>query len=849
MNSYLYRVLLLSIFVVISFYSKAQVNYSIDSLTYIYCTGTSPYAAVSGTGGTAPYTYVWSTGETGPIATQLASGVNFVTITDFNNDSVVAPITVFQTPPLTFQFAQITPISCTNMNDGAIDLNMSGGNFHFTYAWSHTSADTGILQNLVPGNYSVTVTDQSGCIDSSTFTFTNPTPVAIQISYQNNTNCFGSSNGLAMASTTGGTSPYTYNWPNGSTQSFASGFSAGTYTVQVTDSFGCADSTQFTITEPTPITSSITYFGAPSCYNGTNGIASATASGSNGGFSYSWGNGELNDTAYALSPGAQYVTITDALGCLDTLMVQIPNAPQIITTATVTQPIACNGDSTGIATVSSVNTNGAEVYAWSNGATGSTAIGFWADTFMVTVTDGLGCTDSASIVFTQPAPLAVANPLIIDPNCPEDTNGVISVTPTGGVAPYQITWSNGADSTVINNLSIGDYYYTITDASNCTYTNMISIVNNFNAPNLSLGADTAICMGDTLVISAPAAATSYVWSTNSTQASINALPNNTYVLTITNTNGCEAIDSIVIGELPAPIVTGQTTANLCVNDSVFIAVNSGYDFYQWSNGVADTGTFVTTAGLYQVTVSAANGCTKTHNITVANFPTPMPNLGADFELCINDTATISADPGFASYAWNTGANTASIQADAMGTYMVTVTDQNGCLGMDTVSITGINLPTPISLGFDTIICIGDSIEITPGAGFNTYTWSTGQTTPSIFVSAAGDYYVTVTNTYTCESYADKNIGEKDCGNGGTGINEEWEQQIVVYPNPILNNRFTIKGVSGGPKISVYSLHGQLMFETKAESPEIEILVNNWAKGMYVVRIQQNNTTINRLIQY
>jgi hypothetical protein len=181
--------------------------------------------------------------------------------------------------------------------------------------------------NLIAGNYTVTVTDDHGCTATTSVTITEPTLLMATISASTNVSCFGGNNGSATVTAAGGVAPYTYNWSNGTTTAVNSHLIAGTYTVTVTDDHGCTATTSVTITELTATISASTNV---SCFSGNDGSATVTAAGGVAPYTYNWSNGTTTATNNNLIAGTYTVTVTDDHGCTATTLLcsRLPSALQ-----------------------------------------------------------------------------------------------------------------------------------------------------------------------------------------------------------------------------------------------------------------------------------------------------------------------------------------------------------------------------------------------------------------------------------------------------------------------------------------------------------------------------------------
>lgn len=276
------------------------------------------------------------------------------------------------------------------------------------------------------------------------------------------------------------------------------------------------------------------------------------------------------------------------------------------------------------------------------------------------------------------------------------------------------------------------------------------------APEVDLGPDITICPGEmtTLTANVTPGATDYLWSTNQTTQSISVSPNTTtqYIVTVTN-NGCIDFDTILVNVNPNGVnADAGTDVSLCQGDDVTLTGTGGGPGanYAWSNGANSATTTVSPTGTTTYTLTVTDGgCDGTDQVTVNVNPIPNANAGSDVTICDGTSISLNATGGTSpgSYQWSTGQNGSTISVNPVitTTYTVTVT-VNGCAATDDVQV--IVEPAPdIDAGPDEFICSGEQVTLTANGDPGTYTWSTGQTGPSITVSPAisTTYTVTLTN--------------------------------------------------------------------------------------------------------
>ena len=221
----------------------------------ITCNGFSDgIANASATGGAGNLSYSWSTGATGQVITNLSAGTYTVTVTDANNCNNTSTFIFTDPAPLNLT-ATFANISCAGFDNGTATATGSGGAGNLSYLWSNNMS-TATITNLIPGSYTVTVTDANGCTNEETVGISEPLPISVSIS-QNNITCNGDSDGSASATASGGTGNLNYSWSNGVNGPSISNLAAGTYTVTSTDANGCSQTETINISEPSAISISV----------------------------------------------------------------------------------------------------------------------------------------------------------------------------------------------------------------------------------------------------------------------------------------------------------------------------------------------------------------------------------------------------------------------------------------------------------------------------------------------------------------------------------------------------------------------------------------------------------------
>ena len=671
------------------------------------------WATVNISSGTAPYTYQWNDplGQNSSTATGLCIGTYQVMVSDAAGCSATSTVTIAQPTAIVINPA-VTPTSCNQCN-GGITVNASGGVGPYTYQWSNGS-NSSSPANLCAGVYSVLITDATGC----TQTFSIPVPASGGVTssglVSTNVTCFGANDGTASVTPVGGILPYSYLWiPGGQTTSSISGLAAGTYFVQIADSAGCVFTDSVQISSPSQIIAnqSVTNTDCGFCM----GAITLNASGGTGPYTFLWApGGQTTPTITGLCAGLYTVTITDAVGCIQNVVIPISNANSTIVMNTTSTNVACFGQCNGQGVVTVTGGVGPFAYNWSTGSTIDTANALCPGLYFVQVTDANGCVSSGAVNISQPSQLGASFPFTTAEMCAGACDGSIMAIASGGTLPYTYSWNPTAQTaqTAIN-LCSGSYTCTITDANGCTTTTNDSII----SPNvLVLGAPIvvdALCNNSpdgSIDISVSGGATPYTfaWTGPGTFTAntedITGVVSGSYTVLITDNNGCSTLDTIVVGAQTTVIADAGTDTTACVAASVLLdgSLSANALTYTWTelvsgnnvgNAVTTTVNPTTGVNTYILTVTN-NGCTDTDTVLITSLPQPLADAGPDQSILQGTTTTIGgnpAGPSGATYAWgpSSGLGDPTVGNPVAGpvtttTYVLVVTDSTGCTASDTM---------------------------------------------------------------------------------------------------------------------------------------------------------------------
>ncbi len=740
--------------------------------------GASGSATATASGGTGPYYYLWNTvpSQNGPTASGLTYGTYTVTAVDANSCSATATVTITQADVFVTT-TDHTNISCNGENDGTASVNVFGGNPPYQFSWnSNPIQTTQTAVNLSAGNFTVTVTDVSGCVTTAGVTITQP--AAITLSASATTTSCGQTAGTVTATASGGTGVLSYSWDTNPVQTTATatGLSAGTYTVTVTDEGNCSATASATVTSPGGPSSTATHTNV-SCNGGNNGTATVNATGGSQPYSYSWSGGQTTQTAFGLSAGTYTVTVTDQANCTTLSTVTITQ-PLPLTISIESENVQCNGLSSGSATATVTGGVSSYSYSWDTQPEQTTAAitGLDAGTYTISVIDNNGCEASASVTINEPAELT-ANTIQTHVSCYGGSNGAATVNPIGGTQPYSYSWNTNPVQTTQTaiNLTSGNYSVLVTDDNGCNITKQVTITEpSFLNTNYTTTPEDCGQSNGSIAVTATGGTGNYTysWNTNPVQTTATAtgLASGTYTLTVTDANGCIATLTVNLPNAGGLFAEATSTNVSCfggTNGTATLHASGGAQpyVYAWNTNPVQSTESVTdlAAGTYTGTVTDDNGCIFTVTATITE-PEAL-TVSAEFEniLCFGQatgTATANVAGGTTPYlyAWDTEPvqTTSVISALTAGTYTVEVTDENGCVASATVNITQPGSALTASVIKTNVSCNGGNngaatANPTGGTGPYTYNWNTvpAQSAQTAFGLSAGSYTVVVTDANGC----------------------------------------------------------------------------------------------------
>ncbi len=561
----------------------------------ISCNGlTDGSFTVTATGGDG--TFMYSIDGTNFSATNtftnLSADTYTVTVQDGSGCTATMMQTIIEPAALNPQFESVD-ITCNGETDGQITGIATGGTAPYTYSIDGTTFQSTAFSGLAAGSYTLTVKDANDCEATTTVDISEPAVLAASISSTSDVDCNSNSTGSAVLAVTGGSTPYSYSL-DGSTFDTSidlTALSAGAYSVTIRDANSCETTTSFTITEPDVLGVSLGMVNDASCNGATDGSISVAGAGGTAPYQYAIDGTTFGtaDTFSNLAAGSYTVTLQDANGCTATVAATVTE-PAAVTLTFTTVDLSCNGDSSG--EIAPTATGGTAPYEYSLDGTNFQSGAFSgqsAGTYTLTVRDGNGCTETASVTLTEPIALS-GTTVVTDILCFGDSDGSITVTAAGGTAPYEYstdgsTFQSG-DS--FSALAAGSYTVTVRDANSCTITVAATV-----AEPAELTVSATVINDNTISVTASGGTAPYEYAldngTFQTASTFNGLANGDYSITVRDANGCtvsttgslvitstdDPFTPVSISAYPNPVSDYLTFSRLAAGDQIRLVSLNG----------------------------------------------------------------------------------------------------------------------------------------------------------------------------------------------------------------------------------------------------------------------------------
>ena len=624
----------------------------------------------------------------------------------------------------------------------------------------------------------------------------------------------------------------------------------------------------------------------------------------NGG-TFSWSPGGSTDSTITVSPDTTTVytvTYTPPTGSPSTATIRVTVTQ--LPTVTIPDTSVCAGTSASISSKVSIP-GGAYLWTPGGATTPSIEVSPSVNTSYKLTYTANGCHPVSALDTVSILPLPTDS-IVTDKSgfCPNDSAQLCALT-----SFPSLKWNTNATSTCITAKQAGSYYVMVTDNQGCTGQSNQIAIKAYAAPASPISANkTNLCTNDSSHICAPPGFAIYQWNNGGAGSCIEVKQIGTYFVSVTDNNGCTAVSNQVsINSSAAPVDSISADKTIfCPSDSANVCSDRGFTAYRWNTGDTVLCIVVKQTGSYVVTVTDNNGCTAQSNqIPVTVNPGPDDVISADkTSLCPNDSSSICATSGYIAYQWNNDGSGACIVTTQAGNYAVTITDSNGCTaGSNVITISVHPAPSDTITSDKSIFCPSDSAQICNSGNFTSYQWNNGKTGKCIDVNEAGDYYVTITDTYGCTAQSNRLpinvypvpsvsiIAEGDLltsygavtyqwyFNGSpipgattdtlhvsqageyslevtdsygcftlsnpvnmvsTGIGQLAQEGLLLYPNPSTGTwQLEVDNDLVGSAFSVYDMQGQIVYQSEIRNVRSEITLNA-ASGVYWLQISSTH---------
>ncbi|NND95319.1 MAG: hypothetical protein HKN45_10665, partial [Flavobacteriales bacterium] len=835
------------------------------------------------TGGTGSYTYLWSGPGTFSSSDEdisdLQAGLYDIQVEDENACSINESIEIFEPVPLSFD-TLVTDISCAGIDDGEIDLEITGGTGLYDIQWTGPgtyTATTEDIDSLAAGIYTVVVTDENFCSDSLDVEIIEPGAIDV-MGLVTDVECNGDMNGEIDITVTLGAGGYTFDWvgPGAftSTDEDLTDLFGGVYVVTVTDTNMCSAVSTFEVEQNQEIIIDA-LVDQIDCAGDSTGAISVTVSGGQGPYIYSWtgpsGFTSNQEDISNLIAGTYTLTVEDILGCTEqeTFFISEPLALDLV--ASVQDPL-CFGEENGDIDIAITGGTPDYFIEWV-GPSGFNESGIAIDIdnleagdYDLTITDLLGCTIDTTFTLVEPDDLEASLDLI-DPGCDLDNGSAVSTVSGGTVAvDYTYYWLNSIGDTIgssfdLTGLGAGTYTFIVLDDNDCRVSIPFELSDDVGT--ISALIDDVSCFNEMdgaidVEITGLSGSLDIDWvgpgSYTATTIDISGLEAGDYTISIEDDLGCTLVETYTVDSPDEIVIFGNVTNESCEDledGQIDITVTGGQGAltYSWTDGGAysssDEDILDLAPGTYTVTVTDTSSCSNQQSFDVlpaVDYLISGSITDIDCAGDMNGAIDISSVPILigATYSWDgPGAYTASTE-DIIdlgpGLYILTTVTTEFCLLVDSFMVSE-NDSLIADLVTSPSVCGSNtgsaSLTVTGGEAAVDYIYSfyslpdstVLSTTSSVGFLDGGLYGYTVTDDNGCQTSGSFTISD-DFGTLDAAV-----QGVTCEGEDDGSIELTITGLSGMLTISWvgpngYTSSDEDIFDLEAGSYTVTITDEN-----------------------
>ncbi len=749
--------------------------------------------------GAASYIYEGGSQTVSPTSTKSYSVVG-TSSAGCNSLPVLSTVTVFALPVVSINSGSLcSGKSLTLTPGGAVSYTITGN----TFTVSPTTSTA----------YSVTGSSSVGCLSSNTAVSQVTVHALPVISVNSGSTCSGKSFTILPS----GAQTYTVTGNNFT----VTPTTTTSYSVTGSSSVGCLSSNT--------AVASVTVFASPTVAVNSGSICAGkqftivpTGTGA-ASFAIAGSN-------TLVSPGTTTnytVTGTSTAGCLSSNTATSSVTVQQLPVISVNNGSICTGQSF------TITPTGANVYSIQGGTNVVTPTS--NSTYTITGATSAGCLSSNTATSSV---TVYSLPIVSVSGGTVCSGSVFTLVPSGAAIYGYSSGSNTVAPQVTTTYSVWG-----SSSVGCASSNTaVATVTTVALPLVTIAGPTAVCIGQSATLTAGGALT-YLWDNNATTSTIAVNPTvTTAYLVIGADNACSSGKSylLVVNALPTVSATANKTL-VCAGSPVTMK-GLGASTYQWSGGAINNVPFNVNANtVFTVTGSSVNNCqnTATIQINVHNLPV-ITTIPGNTVVCTGNSVALSG-AGAVTYTWAGGiSNGTAFYPSTTASYTVSGTDANGCTSKGQVTVTVSALPTLSVSTTKTMICTGETVDIT-AHGASTYTWNTGSQTPMITptLTTLTSFTVTGADANGCVSQTSYIQFVSQC----LGINQHTQQNIEIYPNP--NNGIFIIKLDGLEKadLIIYDDAGRIVEHKALTGSEVEVNLPHLANGIYFVRLSSDGQNI------
>ncbi|WKW47581.1 choice-of-anchor L domain-containing protein [Myroides sp. JBRI-B21084] len=807
-------------------------------------------------GGTAPYTFNWSNGKTSQNNTDLIPGDYTVIIIDAKGCSITKTATITQPQVLQLTYTQ-TKAGCNGALANSVIVTPTGGVLPYTYLWSN-GATTNIVDDLLPGNYTVKVTDANNCVLTENVTVIPSTNVSISFN-KKDVSCNGLINGFINTTVTGGKAPYSYSWSNGVSSASITNLAAGTFTLTVTDGFGCVYTESVTINQPQDLTASFQQTNV-TCYGTTTGSITVNVTGGTPPYSYQWSNGSNSQVIDQLPAGLYTVLITDSKNCTLTTSTYISQPNDIALPVTTNQVFCVNQN----ATIANLAASGSNIQWYTTPIGGSplnsTQLLSSGSYYASQTVNGCESYGRAGINVSINS-TAIPSGLNIQEFCEPTIPYIYNLQLTGQDIKWYDSATNGTLLSANTLLVNGKTYYASQTINGCESVNRFAVLVNIYPSVAIKTSSLVVCntaaIQNITIDNFTSAQLKWYSSLTSTQPlpSSYLLQTGTYYVSTLNHNLCESvrkpIQIITTAGVTIPtVITQQVFCNAALVSDL-TAVGMPGATIKWYNSAQSvtplTANTPLLTGTYYVEQEIAPCASPRVAVAVRVYSSTPPTM-TDFVLC--DGATVadlflqaSTTTKYVWYLDNTSTtplpNTYSLTT---GYYYVAI-DYTGCVSDRRKVHVKVNTRPSSPTGatsqvFNKASTVANLVMNQPNVTwYLSYNDAVNRMNPLDITDVLVDgtiYYGVVIDANGCPSYP---TAVKVTLLLSTNTFDT--TNLKYYPNPVVNE-LVINYSENIKQVEVYNMAGKQVFKNTYDDSTIKIDFSHFSSGTYIVKLATEN---------